>query len=276
MNKWVVLASIVLCVLLGGAGAAQTGPADILSRVDHLVYATRDLNVGIDRLEQLLGVRAVSGGPHPGGGTRNALIALGPTTYLEIVGRDPEQPEPKSPRPFGIDHITEPKLVAWVANGTALEQLVLQATRAGVKLGEVIPGNRQRPDGVLLAWRYTNPETVEGGPACAVLHRLGNEPASGPHRGSRRVPRRSACGTSRPGTNRAHAGSARPGASRPEGTQALGNRNARRAEGPGGTTILTNAMTGRARTGRDGRRAGQRRARRREATGWPARERRAH
>jgi hypothetical protein len=162
MNKGIVPACIVPCVLLGGGGAAQTGPADVLSRVDHLVYATGDLKTGIDRLEQLLGVRALPGGPHPGGGTRNALIALGPTTYLEIVGRDPEQPEHKSPRSVGIDHITETKLVALVAYGTALEQLVLQATRAGVKLGEVIPGNRQRPDGVLLAWRYTNPETIEG------------------------------------------------------------------------------------------------------------------
>jgi hypothetical protein len=161
MNRWIGAACMVLGVLVGGGSAAQSGPTDILSRVDHLVYATGDLKTGVDRIEQLLGVRAVPGGPHPGGGTRNALVALGPTTYLEIVGRDPEQPEPKRPRPFGIDHITEPTLVAWVANGTALEQLVLKATRGGVKLGEVISGTRQRPDGVLLAWRYTNPETVE-------------------------------------------------------------------------------------------------------------------
>jgi len=161
MSKWIALTSIVLCVLPGGGAVAQTKSAGILDRVDHLVYATRDLQAGIDKIEQLLGVRAVAGGPHPGGGTRNALLALGPTTYLEIVGRDPEQPEPKQPRPFGIDQLTEPKLVAWVANGTALEQLVTQAARGGVRLGEVIPGSRQRPDGVLLAWRYTNPETVE-------------------------------------------------------------------------------------------------------------------
>jgi hypothetical protein len=161
MNKWIALTSIVLYVLLRGGAVAQTKPAGVLSRVDHLVYATGDLKAGVDRIEQLLGVRAVAGGPHPGGGTRNALVALGPTTYLEIVGRDPDQPEPKQPRPFGIDHLTEPKLVAWVANGRALEQLVQQATRDGIKLGEVIPGSRQRPDGVLLAWRYTNPETVE-------------------------------------------------------------------------------------------------------------------
>jgi len=161
MSKWIALTSIVLCVLPGGGAVAQTKSGGILDRVDHLVYATRDLQAGIDKIEQLLGVRAVAGGPHPGGGTRNALLALGPTTYLEIVGRDPEQPEPKQPRPFGIDQLTEPKLVAWVANGTALEQLVTQAARGGVRLGEVIPGSRQRPDGVLLAWRYTNPETVE-------------------------------------------------------------------------------------------------------------------
>jgi hypothetical protein len=29
-----------------------------------------------------------------------------------------------------------------------------------VKLGSVIPGSRRRPDGVVLAWRYTDPNTV--------------------------------------------------------------------------------------------------------------------
>lgn len=161
MRKGIVAGSIAVCVTLGSGSAAQVKPADILSRVDHLVYATGDLETGIRRMEQLLGVRAASGGPHPGGGTRNALIALGPTTYLEVVGRDPDQPEPKQPRQFGIDHLSEPRLVAWVANGTALDELVLRASRAGITLGEVIPGNRQRPDGVLLSWRYTNPAAVE-------------------------------------------------------------------------------------------------------------------
>jgi hypothetical protein len=34
------------------------------------------------------------------------------------------------------------------------------ARRAGVKLGEVIPGSRRRTDGVLLSWRYTDPRVV--------------------------------------------------------------------------------------------------------------------
>jgi hypothetical protein len=161
MRKRMAAGCIGVCVMVGTEHAAQVKPADILSRVDHLVYATGDLDAGIRRMEQLLGVRAAPGGPHPGGGTRNALIALGPATYLEVVGRDPEQPEPRQPRQFGIDHLTGPRFVAWVANGTALDELVLRATRAGIKLGDVIPGHRQRPDGVLLSWRYTNPATVE-------------------------------------------------------------------------------------------------------------------
>jgi hypothetical protein len=49
----------------------------LLGRVDHLVYATPDLKLGIHKLEKLLGVRATPGGQHLGLGTRNALIALG-------------------------------------------------------------------------------------------------------------------------------------------------------------------------------------------------------
>jgi hypothetical protein len=161
MHKWIVSSVIALSALLRDGSAAQVPSGGVLSRVDHLVYATGNLQTGIDTIERLLGVRAVAGGPHPGGGTRNALVGLGPSTYLEIVGRDPEQPEPRQPRPFGIDHLTQPALVAWVANGTALERLVVQAARGGVQLGEVISGNRRRPDGVLLAWRYTNPAIVE-------------------------------------------------------------------------------------------------------------------
>ena len=100
------------------------------------------------------------GGQHPGRGTRNALISLGPGVYLEIIGRDPAQPKPPQPPPFGIDDLDEPRLVAWVAKGENLESFAKEAAHAGVKLGEVIDGSRQRTDGVVLSWRYTDPRTV--------------------------------------------------------------------------------------------------------------------
>lgn len=159
-----------LC-LIGLLGAALTlvahsrvvdsqAAADLLGRVDHLVYATPDVKVGIDRIEELAGVRATPGGQHPGRGTRNALVALGPAAYLEIIGPDPDQPTPATGRPFGIDDLTGPRLAAWAAKGTDLDKLASEAARLGVKLGHVIPGSRQRPDGVVLAWRYTDPSTV--------------------------------------------------------------------------------------------------------------------
>lgn len=132
----------------------------LLARVDHLLYGTPDLGGAIEKLEGLLGVRATPGGQHPGRGTRNALIALGPTTYLEILGPDPEQPEPDIPRGFGIDSLREPRLVARAANGHDLERLVSKAAGQGVKLGEVTSGSRRRPDGVVLTWWFTNPRTV--------------------------------------------------------------------------------------------------------------------
>jgi len=127
-----------------------------LGRVDHLVYAGPDLDRAVERLAGSLGVRATPGGAHPGRGTRNALVALGPTSYLEIIGPDPDQPAPDRPRSFGIDGLSAARLVTWAANATDLERRVAAARVAGVPIGEVTPGRRRRPDGVELAWRSTH------------------------------------------------------------------------------------------------------------------------
>ena len=155
-----VIACVVLVVLATTVRAVQRVPQDLLARVDHLVYATPDLELGIRTIEKLTGVRASAGGQHPGLGTRNALAALGPSTYLEIIGPDPEQPKPDGPRRFGIDELKAPRLLTWVAKGTGLASFVTRAHANGVPLGDVISGCRKRPDGVVLSWRYTDPNVV--------------------------------------------------------------------------------------------------------------------
>jgi Glyoxalase-like domain len=161
MTKFRITLLLAMFMLVTSTnGATQKGSAELRARVDHLVYATPDLNRGVAEIEKLLGVRATPGGQHPGRGTRNALITLGPATYLEIIAPDPEQPPPKTPRPFGIDGLKASRLVAWAAKGVDLERLRDEAVRKGARLGQVKSGSRRRPDGVLLSWRYTDPQTV--------------------------------------------------------------------------------------------------------------------
>ena len=160
MNKLRIALPLTLLVVVVRDPSAQAPNTRLLTRIDHLVYATPDLQPGIDSVEKLIGVRATPGGQHPGRGTRNALLSLGPGVYLEIIGPDPEQAPPSQPRPFGIDRLTGPRLVTWAAKGTDLEHWSSDVRAKGVQLGTVIPGSRRRSDGVLLSWRYTDPRTV--------------------------------------------------------------------------------------------------------------------
>lgn len=129
----------------------------LLAQLDHLVFAAPDLMAGIEHVERLLGVRPEPGGRHPGWGTRNALVALGPGRYLEVIGPDPEQPDPKQGRPFGIDTLREPRLVRWAAKGTHLGEVRAAALNQGIDLGVVRDGRRTRPDGVVVKWQLTDP-----------------------------------------------------------------------------------------------------------------------
>jgi len=127
-----------------------------LPTIDHLVYASSDLQDAIRRLEALLGVAAAIGGQHPKWRTQNALISLGPQTYLEIMGPDNSPPDPQSPRPFVLDELATPRLITWVVRGDDLEETVAIARREGLDLGEIQPGSRTKPDGSVLRWKMTD------------------------------------------------------------------------------------------------------------------------
>jgi hypothetical protein len=136
---------------------AAASPTQGQAMVDHLVFAAPSLEEGVRFIERALGVTATPGGQHLGLGTRNALVSLGSDVYLEIIGPDPDQPDPAQARPFGIDDLTEPRLVTWAARGTGLTALVEAVGKAGTDLGEVIEMSRQRPDGTLLSWELSSP-----------------------------------------------------------------------------------------------------------------------
>lgn len=169
----------------------RNATADFPTSLDHLVLATPDLETGMDEIERLLGVRPAIGGRHPGYGTHNALVSLGPTLYLEIVAADPavdpavlEQEE--RGLLFGLSGLAGSRLATWVLRTDAIEKLGGAASAAGVDLGEILSGGRETPDGNFLSWRVSDPHAGRLGGALPFLIDWGDTPhpaATNPHGG---------------------------------------------------------------------------------------------
>ncbi|THV36994.1 VOC family protein [Glycomyces buryatensis] len=126
-----------------------------MAAIDHLVLATPDLASTVAEVAALTGTEPVPGGAHPGLGTRNHLLGLGEGAYLEIVGPDPEQPEPERPRPFGIDGLTESRIVTWAVRVENLDAACAGSREAGYDPGEAWSMSRRTPAGGELQWRLT-------------------------------------------------------------------------------------------------------------------------
>ena len=122
--------------------------------LDHLVYGTPDLAATTADLAAA-GLTLSPGGPHVGLGTRNALAALGDGAYLEVIGPDPEQPEPDGDRPFAVDRLIEPRLLTWAIRVDDLDVAVSTAIEIGYDPGPIAAMSRRRTDGVVLNWRLT-------------------------------------------------------------------------------------------------------------------------
>jgi hypothetical protein len=115
--------------------------------IDHLIYRAPDLASAVADLEERSGVRAQAGGQHIGRGTHNALLALGPRTYLEIIAPDPGQPAPSVPRPFGLDGGSRAGLVGWAIACRDIDAAVARACSRGYDSGEVAGMQRATPGG---------------------------------------------------------------------------------------------------------------------------------
>lgn len=144
--------------------------------IDHLIYGAPDLDRGMDEIERRLGVRPARGGRHPQYGTRNALLALGEETYLEVMAPDPELPVPEKGTLFSLDELEEPRLVAWALRCEEIEAVAGRARAEGVGLGRVEAGSREQPDGTTVSWRLTDPRAVPLDGAVPFLIAWGETP----------------------------------------------------------------------------------------------------
>jgi hypothetical protein len=136
---------------VAGAENIPGVPTDL----DHILLGVNDLDHGIAWMEERSGVRAVFGGVHPGRGTRNALLSLGPRRYLEIIAPDPAQAGavPGQDLPTRLRTIQEPRLIDWAAHTNDLGALAQKAAAAGIAIEGPRDGSRARPDGKMLRWK---------------------------------------------------------------------------------------------------------------------------
>ncbi|MGC8634428.1 MAG: VOC family protein [Candidatus Limnocylindrales bacterium] len=171
----------------------------MLLGIDHLVIAVADPDEAGVRLEQEIGLAAADGGAHPAMGTRNRLVWLG-SSYIELLGivdRD------LAARVWIGAPVLEALargggLAAWAVatDGLDADLAVLRARRSD--LGDPLAGERRRPDGGLVRWRFAAPRRLgpgeppfliehdtraaEWGPSDRAAHAAAVHPLGGPVR----------------------------------------------------------------------------------------------
>jgi hypothetical protein len=127
--------------------------------IDHLVYAVPSLPEGMSYIKEKTGVEPWYGGRHPGMGTHNAILPVGKRSYLEVIATDPKQ-EIAGPLWFGMDKITEPRLVTWAVRCADLEERVEQLTQLELLPGPIQEASRRLSNGGIISWRLTDPRPL--------------------------------------------------------------------------------------------------------------------
>jgi hypothetical protein len=128
--------------------------------LDHLLWGAPDLDAGSSKFAALTGITPVTGGSHPGFGTRNRLVSLGGEVFFEIISPDPEQTLSPGGRGSVIAAMKTPGLLTFAIRTDDLDAACAGAVEAGLRVLPRNPMTRTRPDGVTLSWtvaRFEHP-----------------------------------------------------------------------------------------------------------------------
>lgn len=125
--------------------------------IDHLVYGVTDLGAAVDHIGDATGARPVEGGRHLGRGTRNYLLGLSPTSYLEIIALDRENPVPEGKHvSFSLDTLTDDRLITWAIHPSDAGAALKTSKQYGADHGDLFSMSRVDAQGNELSWRLAS------------------------------------------------------------------------------------------------------------------------
>lgn len=116
--------------------------------IDHLVILVEDLAEAVEDYEAL-GFYVSPGGEHTDGATHNALISFADGTYLELLAFKAEAPEHR----WWRHRAAGEGLIDFALLPGDVEADVAAARARGLPIVGPVPGGRERPDGVRIAWK---------------------------------------------------------------------------------------------------------------------------
>jgi Glyoxalase-like domain len=132
--------------------------------LDHIIWACDDLERGTRRFEALTGVTPRYGGVHASGSTHNALVALGPRCYLEILAPTGSEAPAEDAWCRLARNAHEPRVVTYcLRSPRPLSELAQSALAAGAHDARVANNGRVTPQGVKLNWQWVAPVFDEFG-----------------------------------------------------------------------------------------------------------------
>jgi hypothetical protein len=121
------------------------------SHVDHILLGAPSLAEGIAVFERATGVTAKHGGRHASGGTENALVNIGPHTYLEIIAPHADA-QPSDALAMQLKALKTPQLIGFAVRVDDAAKAHADITRQGFKLSPPKSGGRVTPAGDRLDW----------------------------------------------------------------------------------------------------------------------------
>ncbi|MCR9220757.1 MAG: VOC family protein [Alphaproteobacteria bacterium] len=122
-----------------------------MNALDHIAIIAPSLAEGVAHVRESLDIDVPFGTRHPYMGTHNHRLQLGDDVYLEIVARDPDGPDPRRSRWFGLDDRTQVRadweagrrLRGWVARTEELDRILAAYPHV---FGEAVALPPQKPE----------------------------------------------------------------------------------------------------------------------------------